>query len=188
MLGSLYTEKALWICLGNLLAGSRWTAALTDSFVAKQRNITRARHAHQLTAVVLSVLQREAFEVSNEKAFEEWRERMINCSTTFWFWNFILNLEVLVLVFVRSHRENSIDLYIEALDELMFLYFGLDHPNYSRWGSFHIRDMKFLNTEAKSVLSKSWVKSQITQITLYKLTMLMSNRMQKSKKKEPLLV
>ena len=55
MLGSLYTEKALWICLGNLLAGSRWTAALTDSFVAKQRNITRARHAHQLTDEVATL-------------------------------------------------------------------------------------------------------------------------------------
>ena len=39
----------------------------------------------------------------------------------------------------------------------MFLFFGLNHPNYSRWGSVHIRDMKSLNTEAASVLSKSWV-------------------------------
>ena len=56
---------------------------------------------------------------------------MINCDATFWFGNFILKLEVLVLVFVRSHRENNIGLYIEALDKIMFLFFGLDHPNFS---------------------------------------------------------
>ena len=64
---------------------------------------------------------------------------------------------MLVLVFVLSHRKNNIDLYTEAFDELIFLFFGLDLPNYSRWRPVHIRNMKFLNTEAKSVLSKSWV-------------------------------
>lgn len=51
--------------------------------------MTRTRHVHQATAVALSVLQREAFEAANESTnenlFEEWRERMINCSATFWF-------------------------------------------------------------------------------------------------------
>ena len=94
---------------------------------------------------------------------------MHDCSATFWFEDFILKLEVLVLVFFRSHREKNIDLYTEALDKHMFLFFGLDHPNYIRWGSVHIRDSKLLNTEAKSVLSKSWVvqkaKSQILHYT-----------------------
>ena len=115
-------------------------------------------------AVALSVLKREAFEVSNENAnenlFEEWREHMINCSATFWFWDFILKLEVLVLVFVHAHRENNLDLYIEALDELIFLFFGLDHPNYNRWGSVQTGDIKSLNTKAKSVLSKSWFEQK----------------------------
>ena len=53
----------------------------------------------------------------------------------------------------------------------MFLFFGLNHPNYSWWGSVHIRDMKSLNTEAASVLSKSWVvqkkKLQILHYTTW---------------------
>ena len=135
MLRGLYTEKALYICLGNFLAWSGSTA-LADSFVTKPvtadsflkaSHITQARNVHQITAVAISVLQKEAFEVANENAnensFEELRQRMIKFSATFWFWLFILKLEALVLVFVRSHRESNIDLYTEALKELMVLYF-----------------------------------------------------------------
>ena len=46
---------------------------------------------------------------------------MINCSGTFWFGNFILRLEGLVLAVVYSHRENNIDLYTKVLDGLIFL-------------------------------------------------------------------
>ena len=35
--------------------------------------------------------------------------------------------------------------------------FWLDHPNYNRWGSFPITDIKSLNSEAKSALSERWV-------------------------------
>lgn len=66
-------------------------------------------------------------------------------------------LEVLVIVFVRSHREYNIYLHTEALDEVMYLFFWLDYPNYIRWGSVHVGDMKSLNTEAKLSMSKSWV-------------------------------
>ena len=57
-----------------------------DSFL-KANHITQARHVHQITAVAISVLQKEAFEVANENAnensFEELRQRMINFSATF---------------------------------------------------------------------------------------------------------
>ena len=79
MLGGLHAEKALWMCLGNLIASSGWTVALADSFVTKPgtagsflkaSHITRTRHVHQVTAVMLSVLQREAFEVADENTNE----------------------------------------------------------------------------------------------------------------------
>ena len=109
LLGGLHTENVLWICLKNLLASSGWTAALPDSFTTKPGptvlflraiHITRTRHSHQVTTVMLSILQREVSKVANEHAsqnsFEDWRQPMINCSATFWFLNFILKLEVLV--------------------------------------------------------------------------------------------
>ena len=42
----------------------------------------------------------------DKTAFVEW---------TFKYWQLILHLEMLVLIFVRSHREQNFDLYIEVL-------------------------------------------------------------------------
>ena len=87
-----------------------------------------------------------------------------------------------ILAIINSHRENNLDLY-------MFLFLRLHHPNYSGWGSVHIRDMKYLNTKAELVLTKDGLcRKQITASPLYHLTMLTSNRMQKSKAQVALLV
>ena len=97
MFGGLHLQKGLWIALGDLLASSGWTDALTDAAVAtldtadsflKCTHITRTRHAHQLTALALSVLQKNAYDSirgdsSLEEPFEEWRSKMIEKSPTF---------------------------------------------------------------------------------------------------------
>jgi len=70
MLGGLHIEMALWNLCGDLLKGSGWTTALSDSDVAPSGtadsflmvcHLTRTRHAHQVTALALSKLQLEAF-------------------------------------------------------------------------------------------------------------------------------
>ena len=70
MMGGLHIEKALWNTVGDLLDGSGWTTALTESEVAssgtadsflKVSHITRTRHAHQVTVCVLQKLLNEAF-------------------------------------------------------------------------------------------------------------------------------
>jgi hypothetical protein len=57
-MGGLHIEKALWNAVGDLLDGSGWTTALTESEVAssgtadsflKVSHITRTQHAHQFT-------------------------------------------------------------------------------------------------------------------------------------------
>ena len=62
MVRGLHLEKGLWIALGDLLASSGWTDVLTDAAIAtvgtadsflKCTHITRTRHAHQLTALVI---------------------------------------------------------------------------------------------------------------------------------------
>ena len=58
MLGGLHIEMALWSTLGDVLEGSGWTSALTESEVAssgtadsylKVSHLARTRHAHQVT-------------------------------------------------------------------------------------------------------------------------------------------
>ena len=94
---------------------------------------------------------------SLEEPFEKWRSKMIKKSPAYLYWDIILQIEVFVLIFIRSHREKNFPLYVEALDALMFMYFAVNYYNYSRWVSVHIRDMKSLPKDVKEDFMKNWV-------------------------------
>lgn len=49
-----------------------------------------------------------------------------------------------MLLVVRAKRQHNFNLYVEALEDLIPLFFALDHVNYARWTPIHIRDMKSL--------------------------------------------
>ena len=166
MFCGLHLEKGLWNALGDLLDGSGWCEAIVgaeittkgcaDSFL-KCTHITKTRHAHQVCALGLSVLQQSAYAQSKTTdSFEIWKSNMMS-NPTFLFWNIILETELLILIFIRAHREKNLNLYIETLSELMWLFFSLDHYNYSRWVSIHLRDMMSLPENIKSEFAKTWV-------------------------------
>ena len=69
---------------------------------------------------------------------------MIATSPTFMFWDLILRYQTLIHIFIRAHRQKNFPLYMNVLEELTPLFFVLDHVNYARWVSVHIRDMKSL--------------------------------------------
>lgn len=82
---------------------------------------------------------------------------MVKKSPTFHYWDLVLRTELLILTFIRAHRERNFALYVECLEALMFLFFALDHYNYSRWVSVHLRDMKSLPASIKEEFQKHWV-------------------------------
>lgn len=159
MLGGLHIELAVWKTIGDYLHGSGWTNALTqaglassgtaDSFLSCS-HIKRTRHAHQVCAVVLKNLQREAFLASKsqdpEISEESWMFEMVKKSPTFQYWDTLFRLEILGLLLVRAHREADFGLYVETLKALAPWFFALDHHNYARWIPVHIRDMENLPT------------------------------------------
>ena len=90
-----------------------------------------------------------------ETTFGDWKDDMKQNSPTFDFWDKILHVELLVLVFFQSHREKNFTLCIlEALAPWVFM---LDHTNYARWLQVHIKDMKVLPCEIRDVFKKYWV-------------------------------
>ena len=144
MFGELHLEKCLWNALGDFLEGSGWTELLSESGVAssgmadsflKASHITRTRHIHQVSVLALSKLMRDAYERRDtsfhECDFEDWRMQMIKQSPTFQFWDIIRRTEILILMFIRAHREGNFSLYDQCLESLMFLFFALGHLNYS---------------------------------------------------------
>ena len=79
---------------------------------------------------------------------------MLKTSPTFMFWDLILRLKTLILIFVRAHREKKFPLYIGIIEELMPQFFALDHVSYSRWMPVHIRDLKSLPDSIKDEFEK----------------------------------
>lgn len=65
-------------------------------------------------------------------------------SPTFFSWDLVMKYESLILIFVQAHRERDFSLFVEVLEQLVPLFFALDHMNYARWVPIHIRDMKSL--------------------------------------------
>ena len=83
----LHIEMAIWNTIGDFFAGSGWTSALCEAGVAttetaesflKASHLTRTRHAHQITALVLTKLRKQAWALSSEDSFDAWREDMAN--------------------------------------------------------------------------------------------------------------
>ena len=73
--------------------------------------------------------------------FEAWsNERKDNCPQ-FHYWSTAMELELCVLVFVRSLQEANFTMYVDTLAELAPWFHALDHTNYARWKPVHLRDM-----------------------------------------------
>jgi hypothetical protein len=54
-------------------------------------------------------------------------------------------MDILDLICVRAHREHNFALYVESLKALVLWFLALDHQNYARWISVHIRNMESLS-------------------------------------------
>jgi hypothetical protein len=97
-----------------------------------------------VSVLALAKLQQDAFldMVNEEPHDEETKEALIQDMTTksptFQYWNTILNMDILGLI--------GFALYVESLKALVPWFFALDHQNYARWISVHIRDMESLST------------------------------------------
>lgn len=177
MFGGLHIALALWKTFGDYLEGSGWTAALTQAGVASSgtadsflncSHITRTRQAHQISTLALAKLQEDAFsrtgQPHTEEAKETWRQEMINKSPTFQYWDTVLRIELLVLIFIRAHRERNFQLYVESMKALAPWFFALDHYNYARWIPVHIRDMESLPLSILEEFKQNgqWVISKTT--------------------------
>ena len=167
MFGGLHIEKAALGSLGKLLEQSGWTSAIAEAGVASSgtaesfltvSSITRTRLAHQITACSLYKLKKEAYQdyYSEETdrptlSFEDWCEQRRPQSPQFQFWDLVLDMELVLLLLIRSFREGNFDLYREALSELIPYFFANNNVNYARWLPVHFRDMMSLEKQHQEV-------------------------------------
>ena len=177
MFGGPHIEMAAWKTFGDYLSNSGWTAVLTQADIASSGtadsflrccHLTKTRRAHQVSAVTLAKLQEEAFlstgQTDTENAKEIWSHSMIQRSPTFQFWDTVLELELLGLLFIRAHCEANFRLYVDSVKALLPWFFSLDHHNYARWIPVHIRDMESLPSTTKEEFEQhgNWVVFKTT--------------------------
>ena len=83
--------------------------------------------------------------------FEDWCHRRPKDIPHFQYWATVLELEMLVLVYVRSLRQASLSMYLATLTELVPWFHALDHTHYARWIPVHLRDMIALSMKHPGV-------------------------------------
>lgn len=99
-----------------------------------------------MTAAALYSMQKKAYEAHLDEndgplTFQEWRLEKSDQIPQFKYWDLVLNLELTVLQFIRSIRTGDFKLYLHSIRALLPWFFSLDHANYSRWLSVHLRDL-----------------------------------------------
>jgi hypothetical protein len=164
VLGGLHIEMAFMKTIGDWLDGSGWTTALVNANITSvgrsesmlhASHVSRTRHVHQVTAASLYVLQQQSYMDyvdSRDNAqtpvlnFTDWCEYQCKLYPMFQYWHITLQLQLTLLVFVRSVREANFLLYVESLAKLLPWFFALNHHHYARWCSVHLRDMRALHS------------------------------------------
>ena len=127
LMGGLHIEMKIMEALGLLLEGTGWIQCLAkadicgpgtaDSFLTVA-HVKRSRYAHEVTAACLGILQMECFETATEcrekdQEYAEWKRAQAQRQSMFFFWSLILDLQTVLLSFLRSTRTGNIEAYIE---------------------------------------------------------------------------
>ena len=113
-----------------------------------------ARHAHQVIAASLHILQKKkAYSAYKDKleeteqslTFEGWKNTMKKKSPHFLFWGLVLHLELTCLRLVGAFREANFALFVDAIWQILPWLFAMDHTNYARWLAVNYQDMQVLS-------------------------------------------
>ena len=142
LFGQLYIEQCLLVIHGQMIKGSGLLEILTEnkfsmiglSAVVDVNNIKRARYALQITFCSLFNQLHEAMPNSlTDLSPYNWLSQKSKDSTSFLYWKCVIDLQVLILLYVRSIREGNFKLHVEVLFKLLIWFFMFDHCHYTRW-------------------------------------------------------
>ena len=160
LFGQLHIEQALLIIHGLLIKGSGLHEILTQNKFSTiglgaaidVNNIKRARYALQLSLCALfMMLEDAAGENLLKVSVYEWLCQKSVESEVFLYWKMVIELEISILVYIRSIREGNFKLYIETLRKLLKWFFTFDRYNYARWLTVQWFDLQNLESNFPDV-------------------------------------
>ena len=123
----------------------------TDA-VININHLKRVRYCIQVIVCVIYKKMKEAyFKTKSILSLMQWLNEQSEKSSMSFTWVLIFNVEILILLFVRSQRESNFLLRTAVIRSFMKYYSELDHYNYARWLSVHLFDCKALPFTAPDV-------------------------------------
>ena len=161
LFGSLHIEKSMLVVHGQIIKGTGLDKILTScglsiagtQAIVNVNHIKQARYCLQVVICVLFQLlldtHRESGDISHPSS---WLENKSKESQMCFFWKLVLEVQINILIFIRSIREGNFSLYISSLRNFVKWYFALDHYNYARWISVHLFDLLSLEKTSPHLL------------------------------------
>lgn len=179
MMGGLHVEMALLKVIGDFLEGSGWTSVMTSEGVTtegraenlqKCSQTSRSQWAHIVTAAVLYAVQLKAYDdyritcgTEDIQSFDLWSQKVATEYHQFCYCNKVLQLEFLLLAFIRSQRKANYTLYVETLTAIIPWMFAMDHYHYVRWLTVQVTDLQELPNDSVDI-HRAFVKGNfVTQ-------------------------
>ena len=116
-----------------------------SSAVVDVNDIKRSRYCLQVSVVVIYTLLKKAYvESGSALSVLDWPDEVDKHSQMCFYWNMILNFEVLLLIYMRSIREGNFELYLASLYRMLPWFFGFDRYKYARCATIYWFDMELL--------------------------------------------
>ena len=164
MMGGLHIEMATLSMIGDWLEGSGWSDLITTAQVFTSGtseallsafHVKKSRYAHQVSVAALHLLLKTAYEkrqtAESEESFDSWVDSARKKSAQFEYAFVTYELELLLLMFVKSIRVADFKMFCDALEQIIPWMFALDHVHYARWLPVFLQDLKELSTRHPDV-------------------------------------
>ena len=160
LFGQLHIEQALLVIHGILIKGSGLLEILTQNkfstiglgAAVDVNSIKRARYALQLSLCALfTMVEDAAGENLSEMSAYEWLCKKSDDNEVYLYWKMVMELEIGILIYLRSIREGNFRLHFETLRKLLKYFFIFDRYNYARWLTVHWFDLKNLESNFPDV-------------------------------------
>ena len=130
----LHIEQCLLVIHGQMIKGSGLLEILTEnkfsmiglSTVADVNNTKRARHTLQITLCSLFNQLREAMSNNlTDLSPYYWPSQKSKDSTSSLYWKCTIDLQVMILLYVRSIQEGNFKLHVKVLSNYLFIFLYL---------------------------------------------------------------
>ena len=164
ILGGLHIEQEVLTIHGDFINGSGLAEILennnlstigSSSAALDVNDIKRSRYCLQVSLCALYKKLKEAHVNSDSPlSLLEWLDECTQTREMAFYFKMIVELELTILIFVRSLREGNYHLLIESLWQLLKWFFALDKYNYARWCTVHWFDLAKLSQVCPSAYSE----------------------------------